>query len=251
MAKRMPEYNIPKDFLNNKQQTLRQIDRSKKGSIDIPILSLIDVINTSLFFYTTSSCSGRIILYSEKSAGIKHNCKWIYTSHKECNIDDVIVALKREVTIVCNVITLKFEPLILHVCCANIECSKALMKVAVGCGYRNSGLSIGKKIMLAVRSTQGLEVPIGRDGSILVEEKYLKFLVEEANIKMNLNCERIKVLELAITNEIRLLEMGVCQQENKHQERTLIHKENGMEIKKLEFDTEFKDEDNILENIFT
>ncbi|KAI6649581.1 tRNA wybutosine-synthesizing protein 3-like [Oopsacas minuta] len=126
------------------------------------------------------------------------------------------------------------------------------MKVAVGCGYRNSGLSIGKKIILAVRSTQGLEVPIGRDGSILVEEKYLKFLVEEANIKMNLNCERINVLELAITNEItRLLEMGVCQQENNHQERTLIHKENGMEIKKLKIDSKFKDEDNILENLFT
>lgn len=130
MATKFSDYNIPKDFLNNKQQTLAKIDRSKKGSIDTPIISLIEAINTSPFCYTTSSCSGRIIIYSEKETGDKVSCKWIFTSHRECTMDDVMVALSREVTTECNVITLKFEPLIIHMCCVNIECSKALMKVS-------------------------------------------------------------------------------------------------------------------------
>ena len=94
--------------------------------VNIP---LIDTINTSPFCYTTSSCSGRIIVYSEKEMGAKISCKWIFTSHNECTMDDVITALSREVTTESKVITLKFEPLIIHLCCANIECSKALMKV--------------------------------------------------------------------------------------------------------------------------
>ena len=129
MATRVPEYNIPKDFLNNKQQTLKQIDRSKKGSIDAPIVALIERINESPLCYTTSSCSGRIILYSEKERGAKQDCKWIFTSHKECTLEEVMQALRDRVT-EDNVITLKFEPLILHISCADVECSKALMKVS-------------------------------------------------------------------------------------------------------------------------
>ena len=129
MASKLSGYNIPKDFLNNKQQTLGKIDRSKKGSIDTPIVPLIEAINSSPFCYTTSSCSGRIIVYSEKEMGAKISCKWIFTSHGECTMDDVMMSLSREVTTECKVITLKFEPLIIHLCCANIDCSKALMKV--------------------------------------------------------------------------------------------------------------------------
>ena len=131
MATRAPEYNIPKEFLNNKQQTLSQIDRSKKGSIDAPIVALIDQINTSPQCYTTSSCSGRIIVFSEKEGENKLNCKWIFTSHKECTLEEVMQALRDKVTYEDKVITLKFEPLILHICCTDMESSKAIMKVSV------------------------------------------------------------------------------------------------------------------------
>ena len=129
MATRGSEYNIPKDFLNNKQQTLNQIDRSKKGSIDAPITALIDKINESPRCYTTSSCSGRIIVFSEREGATKQNCKWIFTSHKECTLGEVTQALREQVTCEDKVITLKFEPLILHICCADMESSKVLMKV--------------------------------------------------------------------------------------------------------------------------
>ena len=40
-------------------------DLSLKGSIDKPIIDLIHYINTQIHFYTTSSCSGRIIIFAE------------------------------------------------------------------------------------------------------------------------------------------------------------------------------------------
>jgi len=44
-----------KDFLNKK-------DKSKKGSIDGEIKKLVDKINSLENYYTTSSCSGRILI---------------------------------------------------------------------------------------------------------------------------------------------------------------------------------------------
>ena len=40
-------------------------DASRKGSIDAPIIELVKYINEQENYYTTSSCSGRIIVFSE------------------------------------------------------------------------------------------------------------------------------------------------------------------------------------------
>ena len=52
-----------------------------------------------------------------------------------------------------GVITLKFEPFILHVQCRNTEAAKRLHTISLEAGYRNSGITLGKsgKVTLAVR----------------------------------------------------------------------------------------------------
>ena len=131
MASRQTEISrsMHKEFMNSKQMTLAHTDRSKKGSIDAPISSLIERINASPYFYTTSSCSGRIIVFSEKG-GDKHSCRWIFTSHKTCIPEQVLDEIRTGISPEDRSITLKFEPLILHVCCASVECAKTLMKVS-------------------------------------------------------------------------------------------------------------------------
>ena len=65
-------------------------------------------------------------------------------------------------------------------------------------GYRNTGLTLGKsgKIVLAVRSTHGLEVPLtDSSGRLLVDERYIKFVTEQANTKLLENENRIKKYE--------------------------------------------------------
>ena len=100
-----------------------------------------------------------------------------------------------------------------------------------------------------MRSTQGLEVPIGRDGIVLVEEKYLKFLIEEANAKMKLNCERIKVLEVALISELaNLTNVQVTVKEKIQQPLYLYSKDNN---KQSESNKEFEDEEDIFGNLFS
>ena len=53
-------------FHREKERVLRgKDDLSRKGSVDQPIIGLVDHINSLDQYYTTSSCSGRIIVFSE------------------------------------------------------------------------------------------------------------------------------------------------------------------------------------------
>lgn len=88
---------------------------------------------------------------------------------------------------------LKFEPFILHVQCRTLQDARTLHSVAVDSGFRNSGITVGTrgKIMLAVRSTHGLEVPLTHKGKLMVTEEYIEFLLTIANQKMEENKRRI------------------------------------------------------------
>jgi tRNA wybutosine-synthesizing protein 3 len=55
----------PEEFIHQKSQILDGIDLSRKGCIDDPIKDIVQLINDDSEFITTSSCSGRVILFCE------------------------------------------------------------------------------------------------------------------------------------------------------------------------------------------
>jgi len=54
-------------FQQQKSTSLSKVDRSRKGSIDEPIVDLVHLINQHDQYFTTSSCSGRICVFEEVS----------------------------------------------------------------------------------------------------------------------------------------------------------------------------------------
>ena len=95
---------------------------------------------------------------------------------------------------------LKCESFILHILCRDIHCAKLLLNIALECGYRESGITLGKgsRVMLAVRTTAfGLEVPIAIKSSssssstMLFTSSILSLVIKEANKKLLLNFARI------------------------------------------------------------
>ena len=82
--------------------------------------------------------------------------------------------------------------------CSGIDAAKRLLQLANESGFRNSGFTFGKagKVVLAIRSTHGLQVPLSDEsGTLLVDEKYVQFVVDLANSKLDCNSEKIKKLE--------------------------------------------------------
>ncbi|KFU87310.1 tRNA wybutosine-synthesizing protein 3, partial [Chaetura pelagica] len=86
-------------------------------------------------------------------------------------------------------VVFKFEPFVLHVLCQELQDAQLLHSVAVGAGFRNSGITVGRggKITVAVRSTHCLEVPLSHKGKLMVSEEYIEFLIHVANQKMEEN----------------------------------------------------------------
>lgn len=173
-----------------KTRRLADVDLSRKGSIDKPILDLVDLINSMPAYFTTSSCSGRIILFENESESLKKKgCKWLHVSHETVDVKDIVNALEN----ITEEAVFKFEPMVMHVQCDSISAAQQMHQVAVAAGFRNSGITVGNKgkIMMAVRSTHGLEAPLSVGGKLLVTHEYVSYLVESANKKMEMNQSRI------------------------------------------------------------
>ena len=52
-------------FRKQKLAALSGLDLSRKGSVDAPIVNLIQQINDQEQYFTTSSCSGRVCIVEE------------------------------------------------------------------------------------------------------------------------------------------------------------------------------------------
>uniref|UniRef100_UPI00398E371C tRNA wybutosine-synthesizing protein 3 homolog n=1 Tax=Pristiophorus japonicus TaxID=55135 RepID=UPI00398E371C len=180
-------------FGRQKEQRLRAAtDLSRSGSWDPQIAGLLTLLNGSERYCSTSSCSGRVLLLggSDHTKVQKQNCSWLYVTHEMCRKEDVVAGLQKAPD---NAV-FKFEPFVLHVQCRKVEDAQLLHSVAINSGFRNSGITIGKKgkIMMAVRSTHCLEVPLCHGGTVLVSEEYIGYLVHVANQKMEENQRRIE-----------------------------------------------------------
>ncbi|XP_069837561.1 tRNA wybutosine-synthesizing protein 3 homolog [Dendropsophus ebraccatus] len=179
-------------FMHWKLQASHKTDLSKKGSVDKDIEEIVRDINLQDCYFTTSSCSGRIILIDENpdvSLVQKQNCSWLFVTHDICSKEDVFSGLQKS----SGDAVLKFEPFVLHVQCRTLEDAQRLHSVAINSGFRNSGITVGKKgkIIMAVRSTHCLEVPLSHKAKCLVSDEYIEFLVQTANQKMEENKKRI------------------------------------------------------------
>ncbi|CAF1218746.1 unnamed protein product, partial [Didymodactylos carnosus] len=164
--------------------------------IDAYILNLITIINEHPDYYTTSSCSGRILLHASSSSS-KTDFKCLYVTHEQTNINDILNCVTTAATEKrFDTITFKLETLIIHVICRHIDCAKQLLNIALQSGFRNSGLIFSRqdKITLSVRSTQSLEIPFIIDGLLCVDKLYVEKIIHYANDKMMTNFQRIDEL---------------------------------------------------------
>lgn len=184
-------------FDKQKAEKLKKVDLSRKGSVDEPIVEFLKKLNGHPDFVSLSSCSGRIIIFVG-SESVKKGCQWIIVEHKEVEDKDDTWNKIVEASGKKGIMTLKFEPFILHVQCRDFDAAKRLLTISSDTGFRNSGFTFGKagKVVLAIRSTHGLEVPLtDESGTLLVDKKYADFVLDLANSKLRINSEKIRKLE--------------------------------------------------------
>ncbi len=174
----------------DKKNILAKNDKSKKGFADEEVKTLLDKINSLPDYFTTSSCAGRIILIQTPENGKKYEVKWLFTSHKEVGFEELAGILKKERY--ANPIWFKQESIILHICCRTLENADRLLKLAKDCGFKRAGIiTLSPKIICEIIGAESIATIIGRDSRCLIQEDYLKTLINEANKKMDANKKKL------------------------------------------------------------
>jgi len=172
-------------FDNQKKTALLKIDKSKKGDIDERIQKLLDKINKQKNYFTTSSCSGRIVLLRKGER--KYQSEWLYVSHELADFEKAWKKLSSAKGNIC----LKMESMILHVCCRTLEDANKLLVNARNI-YGYAGIISLNKLIVEIVGSDLLEVPVLIEDKLIIKEESFKMLIKEANQKMKKNWERLE-----------------------------------------------------------
>ncbi|KAK9460933.1 tRNA wybutosine-synthesizing protein, partial [Lipomyces oligophaga] len=200
-------------FTERKAKILKDLissapDLSPKGGPDVQILPLLELINRHPDLVTTSSCAGRTAVYLEgdrhkngvKVGGKGNGGRWLFVSHEDVNLDlrkvlfgdyAVIPADGPTSSDIKRYVHFKFEPLILHILCANAQVAQKVLGLAIASGFRESGYNGN---ILAIRCSLRIDAPVGYLDSnsivTLVSDRYLDTLIEMAHDRFVENKQR-------------------------------------------------------------
>lgn len=161
---------------------------------DEPILYLLDLINSYENYFTTSSCAGRIILMKIPKSGKKNEAEFLFKTHYTTKFEEVWNSLLNLYKNYDESIWFKQEPFILHIAANNLENGYKLLKIAQKAGLKHSGIFLinNERVMIEVQSTERIETIVSKERKLLINEDYMKYLVEEANKKLLKTREKMR-----------------------------------------------------------
>ena len=183
-------------FLRRKEAVLGRTDKSRKGSVDRAIRRLIAIINSKDYYYTTSSCSGRIMVITRHPSGRKDKSRVLFVSHDIVNPASVLEAL---VSPPSEESWFIYEGLIIHLSAETIEYAEDILRKAHDAGLKHSGIissnHLSSRFFVEIVNTDKIELPVAMEGRLLLPEDSLRLIVNIANEKLKRNLEIIKKLE--------------------------------------------------------
>ncbi len=178
-------------FKREKKEFLKKPDKSRKGEIDEKIKPLIDTINDIDYYYTTSSCSGRIMIY--KPGKRKQETEWIMVSHEEIkNIKDEYIK---------DDYWFKMEGPIIHINCFNLDYAEKIVDLFRSNGWKKTGIiTLKRKIIVEVSTPLLIHFPLNKNN--MNKNEFMKKVIIEANNKLRKGWELIEKARTSI-NELK------------------------------------------------
>lgn len=191
--------NEEKEFIQGKKSALIKLKKAQKEKkVDSGILSILNLINKSENYYTSSSCFGRIVLLEIPRIGDKKQAKFLGKWHGTISTNEIISAAKDAKT---GQIWLLSQSAIIHIVAKTIDAADWILKTAIRDGFKNSGLkSFGKKFVVEVCSTERLDAPIGKDGDIYCSKNHLDLLINISNEIIIKSTNKIHKFEETLKN---------------------------------------------------
>lgn len=186
--------NIERDFLEGKKSALTKLQKAfKEKKVDEGVLPILNIINESDDYYTSSSCYGRIVLLEIPNIGDKKAAKFLGKWHRTIDVNELIDASKKAKY---GQIWLLSQSPIIHISTKTNEAADRLLKTAIACGFKNSGIkSLGRKIVVEVCSTERFDAPVGKDGVLFCNKEHLELLTDISNEILKKSTQKLKKFE--------------------------------------------------------
>jgi len=186
--------NIERDFLEGKKSALTKLQKAQnEKKVDKGILPILNIINASDDYYTSSSCYGRIVLLEIPNIGDKKAAKFLGKWHRTIDVNELLDASKKARY---GQIWLLSQSPIIHINTKTNEAADRLLKTAIACGFKNSGIkSLGRKIVVEVCSTERFDAPVGKDGVLFCNNEHLELLTDISNEILKKSTQKLKKFE--------------------------------------------------------
>ncbi len=164
-----------------------------QGKVDKPMESLCTFTAKTTNYYTSSCCSGRIMLLekhgSKKCDNLFHR-RW----HRTVTFEELKEGVNESTK---GKVWFKMEPFILHIGCGTIENAKKILEAMQQAGVKRGGIILAgdEKFLIEMQGTERMELIVKEDGKNLVSDEYLKKILETANPMLENNFLRLKKFE--------------------------------------------------------
>jgi len=180
----------------------------KQNEVDKDIIPLLKIMNSIPFIYTTSSCSGRIMLIDVPPTNRKEQSIRLARWHHPVRFEvlwEVVQDYKPK-----GILWFKQEAMIVAFAVPSIQWASYLIRLARLFGFKESGIrsiNIGMRhIFMDITSTEKLHAPIATyDKGLLVEEDYMRYMVEIANNLLIRTKKKLKLLEKVMNKLLEVI----------------------------------------------
>ncbi|MEM3342607.1 MAG: hypothetical protein QW728_07935 [Thermoplasmata archaeon] len=184
-------------FRTRKKNSLSKLkDAAASGKVDAEIVELLEVINNHPYYFTTSSCSGRIQIVSSRRTGDKATAvvhgKW----HGEVQPDELYNIIL-EASRTGHIVQMMFQGPIIHITSEDIAYAKDLLVKARASGFKNSSIRYLHKdgtVNIELLSTEYFALPVAAEGRVWIPKEYVELFCQECKMLRNAYTVKLKKL---------------------------------------------------------
>lgn len=175
----------------------------KEGKADKQMISLCRYISKTKNFFTSSSCSGRIVLLDLAREGSKKEAAFHSKWHRKIKLKELKKELNRKQKE--EELWFKLDPFILHLGANSLENAKKILKTTKKTGIRRAGIMVAQegKFIVELIGTQTMAFPVKTQAKVLLGEEYLSKALEKANQKLEKNYKQLKEFERNVKKTLK------------------------------------------------
>ncbi|MEM4257094.1 MAG: hypothetical protein QXD98_01915 [Candidatus Diapherotrites archaeon] len=165
----------------------------RQGKVDPQIVSLCEFVKSTKNYFTSSSCSGRILLIEKlgvrKIDNFFHR-KW----HREISKSELLEALDVQTF---GELWFRVDPFILHLGCVDLESAVIALNAMKKAGVKRGGIIVAEpeKFLIEFQGTNVMSFPIKVNEVLLANDLLIDNLVLKANALLVENYRRLARLE--------------------------------------------------------